>query len=596
MTQTFFSIITAIIMLFAPIFGCGQDTSLPVGLAEEKEPTLDEYTDADRIDGVGGSIFYVKRPNKRKYNAVYASAFGVNGNAYDNYDALCKAIEYCAENEYTRLVFEPGNYYFRTETPVLVSGLRNTVIDGNGAVFVFSHADYFNIDNCECIEFANISVKWNDENGRLSSIVKISDADEKNHSFNLIFTELKEVSEDIQFGAFTQYDARTLTPGTRGGVKENYIYSNPEIIKSVEKVGSNILKITHNGALDDYDNGDVFLLRHHVYGGNVFNVTASSNVTFDGINILSAAGMGWLITDRCERFQLLNCSVDIDGSAVSERISSTADAVHIANTNGHFRIDGCSFGFMGDDAVNVHDNLSVINEITGSASAMLSTNAPNINPGDDVEFFGDRFEKLGFTAVVVSFDGKTAVFDRNLPSYIKSDCIVVNRSIDSGNYVITDNRIHENRARGFLLQSSNGLCANNSFYKTMGNAIKVVTDISSGLWLEGTGVNLLEIKDNSFTDCNISDWGAQIVISSNIDGHTAARAIFSNVTVSGNTFTDGMGEMLNASNVNGLTFTENTATGTKAQIILGKHCSRVTVKDNTAPLSPLGCTVHFRFK
>lgn len=31
-------------MLFAPIFGCGQNTVLPVGLAEEKEPTLDEYT------------------------------------------------------------------------------------------------------------------------------------------------------------------------------------------------------------------------------------------------------------------------------------------------------------------------------------------------------------------------------------------------------------------------------------------------------------------------------------------------------------------------------------------------------------------------
>ena len=41
-------------------------------------------------------------------------------------------------------------------------------------------------------------------------------------------------------------------------------------------------------------------------------------------------------------------------------ISATADGVHLADTNGHFRVSGCDFSYMGDDSLNVHDNLLYI--------------------------------------------------------------------------------------------------------------------------------------------------------------------------------------------------------------------------------------------
>lgn len=72
--------------------------------------------------------------------------------------------------------------------------------------------------------------------------------------------------------------------------------------------------------------------------------------------------MGWLIENRSEHFQLLGCVIGLDPEHDDNRISTTADGVHIANTNGKFRISGCDFSFMGDDDVNVHDNIATVTD------------------------------------------------------------------------------------------------------------------------------------------------------------------------------------------------------------------------------------------
>lgn len=594
MTQGFFSLLTSIFMFFSSIFGLGQPIIAPSELADEQRPEYDEYSNYDRVDGVQDSVFYIKRPNLNAYTTVYASDFGMDTNANDNYNAFSAAIDYCKNNPYTHLVIGDGKYCFRTDSPLNLNGLSNTIIDGKGAQLYFSHANYFNVSGCECVELTDFSANWNDENGRLASLIKISNADKSRHTFDMIFTELDNVDENIAISAFTQYDAETLTPGTRTGVKENYIYSNPDIIQSVKKTADNVLTITHDGSLDSYENGDVFLLRHNVYNGNVFPVTESSNITFSNIDIYSAAGMGWLITDRCDHFQLLNCTVGLANSENAEHISTTADAVHIANTNGHFRIDGCDFSYMGDDCVNVHDNVSVITAITDKNSVELYTNAWTLKVGDTAVFCDSKYNKIDFTAKVTSVKGNTVSFDSELPDSVTIDGIVCNGSLDSGNYVITNNYFHENRARALLLQSSNGLCSNNTFYKTMGNAIKIVVDISSGLWLEGTGVNTLEISNNTFTDCNISGWGALIDVSTNINGDKADKAMFNNVFIKDNTFSSCTGEVLNTSNANNLEFTCNKIEKSSARIVLGKHCSKITIKNNDAPDSILGTTIRLK--
>lgn len=560
---------------------------MPENLAAESEPTTDEVRTYDRVDGVNDSVFYIARPNEKSCRSVNASDFGVSTAADDNYSAFCKAIEYCKANPNITLKVDGGKYYFRTDKAIMLDGLKNVLIDADGAQFIFENPNYFHIVNCNCIEIRGLGITWNLDVSRLASLVKIRNASKESHSFELEFTELNEVSADIPIMAFTKYDSETLTPGTRQDFKENYVYQFPGSIKTVEKTGHNVLKVTHDGSLDNYTDGEVYLLRHHVYGGNAFNVYNTSNITFSGIKLYAVAGMGWLIENRSEHFQLLGCVIGLDPEHDDNRISTTADGVHIANTNGKFRISGCDFSFMGDDDVNVHDNIATVTDKLDEKTVEIYTNANNFAAGDTAIFSSKGFDRLGFSAEVTSVEGKKLTFDKELPDYIVKDCIVSNGSIDSGNYVISGNYFHKNRARGLLLQSNNGLCENNRFYKTMANPIKVIMDISSGLWLEGTGVNGLVIRNNSFVECNVVEWSAQISISTNIDGKTADSTLFYNITVENNSFDNFYGRLVDASNVSNLKICGNRVNNKdgsyearRGRIIIRQSCSRVTISNN----------------
>ncbi len=560
---------------------------MPENLAAESEPTTDEMRTYDRVDGVNDSVFYVARPNEKSCRSVNASDFGVSTAADDNYSAFCKAIEYCKANPNITLKVDGGKYYFRTDKSIMLDGLENVLIDADGAQFIFENPNYFHIVNCDCIEIRGLDITWNFDVSRLASLVNIRNASKESHSFEIEFTELNEVSEDIPIMAFTKYDPETLTPGTRKDFKENYVYQFPGSIKAVEKTEHNVLKITHDGSLDNYTDGEVYLLRHHVYGGNAFNVYNTSNITFSGIKLYAVAGMGWLIENRSEHFQLLGCVIGLDPEHDDNRISTTADGVHIANTNGKFRISGCDFSFMGDDDVNVHDNIATVTDKLDEKTVEIYTNANNFAAGDTAIFSSKGFDRLGFSAEVTSVEGKKLTFDKELPDYIVKDCIVSNGSIDSGNYVISGNYFHENRARGLLLQSNNGLCENNRFYKIMANPIKVIMDISSGLWLEGTGVNGLVIRNNSFVECNVVEWSAQISISTNIDGKSADSTLFYNITVENNSFDNFYGRLVDASNVSNLKICSNRVNNKdgsyearRGRIIIRQSCSRVTISNN----------------
>lgn len=575
-------------MLVAPIFNLKPTPiTMPENLAAESEPTTDEVRTYDRVDGVNDSVFYIARPNEKSCRSVNASDFGVSTAADDNYSAFCKAIEYCKANPNITLKVDGGKYYFRTDKSIMLDGLKNVLIDADGAQFIFENPNYFHIVNCNCIEIRGLGITWNLDVSRLASLVKIRNASKESQSFELEFTELNEVSADIPIMAFTKYDPETLTPGTRQDFKENYVYQFPGSIKTVEKTGHNVLKVTHDGSLDNYTDGEVYLLRHHVYGGNAFNVYNTSNITFSGIKLYAVAGMGWLIENRSEHFQLLGCVIGLDPEHDDNRISTTADGVHIANTNGKFRISGCDFSFMGDDDVNVHDNIATVTDKLDEKTVEIYTNANNFAAGDTAIFSSKGFDRLGFSAEVTSVEGKKLTFDKELPDYIVKDCIVSNGSIDSGNYVISGNYFHENRARGLLLQSNNGLCENNRFYKTMANPIKVIMDISSGLWLEGTGVNGLVIRNNSFVECNVVEWSAQISISTNIDGKSADSTLFYNITVENNSFDNFYGRLVDASNVSNLNICGNRVNNKggsyearRGRIIIRQSCSRVTISNN----------------
>ena len=278
-----------------------------------------------------------------------------------------------------------------------------------------------------------------------------------------------------------------------------------------------------------------------------------------------------------------------------------AEDVHIADTNGHFRVSGCDFSYMGDDSLNVHDNLLYIKQRVSDNALTVYANQYLLTIGDTMKFKLGTYSDIDFEAKItdISADGVIS-FDRTLPEEIAADTIMYIADCDSGNYVISNNYFHEQRARGLLLQSDNGLCENNRFYKIMGQQIKIVMDIMPGLWYEGTGVNNLVIRNNEFKLGCYSGWDSAIRIETNIAGNGAQVAAFSNITVDSNRFINCENYILRADNVSGLNITNNKIINTRSidgidlrcgRIRLGDCCSAVKISGNRwnkTPLAPFG--------
>ena len=91
------------------------------------------------------------------------------------------------------------------------------MFNASGATFVFENPNYFNVYDCDCIEFSGLSVTWNLASPRPGSIVKVQNADKKAHLFEILFTEYSDVDENIEIAAFTGCDKDTLTPGAADG-------------------------------------------------------------------------------------------------------------------------------------------------------------------------------------------------------------------------------------------------------------------------------------------------------------------------------------------------------------------------------------------
>jgi len=584
------SFIASVIMMFISSVALPEK---PAVLTETLD-SLSENRIADEINGANSTRFYIQRPKADKLNTVNASDFGLSESNGDNYAAFQSALDYCSQHPQTKLVIDKGTYYFRSPDGLDADNCTDLLIEGSGATFIFSSTGYkFFIRNSDCVEIRNLNVDWNWDESPLASVVTVSNSNPAAHTLDLVFKDAEYCDENIRMAAITICDPETYTFGAKGYTKENYLYQDLTRIKSVEKISDNTLRVTHSGCLDDFENGETYILRHFVYDGTVFNIRNSSkNITFDNINIYGSTGMAYICEDSCSHFQIINNFIGVNPEHKDKRcVSLTADAIHIVNTNGCFNISGCDISGMGDDAINVHDGLGYISAVNDNTLTLIAS-AMRLKPGDTLAFKNDKFENTDSTAKIVSVKDidwitKEVVVEK-LPESVEEGWTAYNTDCNSSNYVIRNNYFHENRARGLLLQSSNGLCENNRFYKTMAQAIKVVMDIEPTLWQEGTGVDNLVIRNNTFEKCNYSDWGAVIEIGTNIAGRSAQTAVFSNVEISSNTFTDIPSYLMKVNNVNGFVFSSNKVDSgeffnklnTQGRIQMSEYCSNITYSDN----------------
>ena len=584
------SFIASLILLFAPSAAMPEKGSVLI----ETLDNLSESRTADEINGANGTRFFIQRPKSDMLSEVNAADFGLSEDNEDNFEAFQAALNYCSQHPRTKLVIDKGTYYFRSANGLDANNCADLLIEGSDATFVFSSTGYkFFIRNSDCVEIRNLNFDWNWAESPLASVVTVQNSNPDANTVDLVFRNAEYCSESTRLTAITQCDPETFTFGAKYSSKEVYLYQDATTVKSVQKISYNTLRVTHNGCMDSFDNGETYILRHYVYDGTIFNIRDyGKNITFDNVSIFGSAGMAYICEGNCSHFQIINSFIGVNPEYKDKRcVSLTADAIHIVNTDGCFNISGCDISGMGDDAINVHDGLGYVSAVNGNTLTLIAS-AMRLETGDTLAFKNDRFENTEITAKTVSVKAldwitKEIVVEA-LPESVKVGWTAYNTKCNSGNYVIRNNYFHENRARGLLLQSSNGLCENNRFYKTMAQAIKVVMDIEPTLWQEGTGVDNLIIRNNTFEKCNFSDWGSVIEIGTNIAGKSAETFVFTNVEITSNKFTDIPSRLMRVNNVNGLVFSKNTVdtgeffdkTNQQGKTYFDECCNNIDYSDN----------------
>lgn len=531
-------------------------------LLYENAPEVSADRNILEVTGVGGSRFYIQSPAPESLKTVSVSRFGADPHVPDNTEALNKAFAYCGENPGVRLMFEKGVYY--VSGALELNDLKDVFIDGNGAKILYDYrSSLFTLRRCECVEVRDLTFDWDWEKQPLGAIARAENVEGEKNTIDFIFDNPEYAREDMLY-AISQSDPETGTYGAKGRYIETYEGQNPDVILSVTKVGDNTLRVVHNGMMSHFG-GNSFILRSTAYGGSLIDIYEKCrDITLDGLKLYGGTGMGIIIGERTSHFALRNIFIGPDPEHADTRCTSLdADAVHISDSDGCFLIENCDFSRQGDDDVNINSGVGWIHTVEGKTITFEADGSMNADPGDTMAFRDAGFDLLDFTAVVDNAERldngiRRVTFQEELPASVKEKSFVFNQDNTGGNYVIRNNYFHEHRARGLLLQTSDGLVENNVFYKTTHNAIKIIMDIN-GVWHEGTGADNIVVRNNKFIECSVI--GTEIIeVGTHLLDKSNRSTAFTNIRIEDNEFTDICGNVMVVNNVNNFVFSGNKIT------------------------------------
>ncbi len=544
---------------------------------------------------------------------VNIASFAQYQRADDATPMVKAAIDYCRQVKASKLVFPKGSYRFKRDLAIEkyvfmsnndeglkrfvfdLSGMENLEIDGQCSRFILSgFLSPFLLQDTHHILFKNFSIDY----------------------VRTFHSEARILSEDktgitIAFSSKFPYkiDHHTLLFTDSLGVV--YPWSDLlefDPVKKETAFMANDLWVGANVPVQQIRPGVVRLQSNKITGkpGNVmvfasafrlvpaFNISESSDIHFDSVDIFHCGGMGVVAQNSRDIF--LN-KVRVTPSPGSGRIVSiTADATHFSNCSGKIVLENCLFENQKDDATNIHGIYSRISKIVSPFEIEVELvhrqqyGFQYLKPNLSVEFVdGPSITRYGTRNVkqaeVLNKQFTKVFFKEAIPAQTKVGDVIANAG-DYPEVLIRNCIIRGNRARGILLNSSGKTVVENNTFHVPGAAILFEGDAS--FWFEQSGVNDVVIRNNVFDNCNYGVWGnACIQVGSGIAKEVRAKSRYhKNISISNNTFRIFDPRILNMYCVDGLVFRDNdiqessqytSRFSTEPRFVI-ENCSNVTVE------------------
>ncbi|HTB82216.1 MAG TPA: MBG domain-containing protein [Candidatus Sulfotelmatobacter sp.] len=445
-----------------------------------------------------------------------ATNYGVstNNTGEQNYMGFTNAIAACNSLNAYKLIVPAGTYkigkYGSTYGTCLLNfnSLSDFIFDGQGSTFLMeSKEDFIHVKYCSRVVLENYTMGWDWTNEVAQSLVQVTNVTSTNIDLQYPYENSPNPNAhvyEMDEACGTNYD---FSHEGAGEVGASEVSTNG----TTEGPGRLRYKTTKSG----FKVGQYYIIRHYEYNYKGNDVEYNNNLTFSNVTVYSTLGMGYSINFN-RNYQIINSKLVREPGTIYH-LSSAADAINVSGSSGYFRVLNDEIGQAGDDSINIHDGCSEgIDPLSGGTSLIASNCVGYRNPFDTssaVELRKRDYTPFNWSAVPTSVtyhtneQTVTLTFGISLPAGLTNDSIIWSHEYDSGNYVISNCYIHENKGKGAFVHCSNGTIENNTFVNNWNPGLFIASINSvygtGSTYGEGYNPSNILVLNNQFIGNNI---------------------------------------------------------------------------------------------
>ena len=557
---------------------------------------------------------------------IELQSFGILPDTEDDYtEKLNKLFRENPENTVFR--FEKGIYRFHhgsaarrqyamtscvpgIRSPLLMlSGMKNVVIDGGGAKFLFyGYVMPFVIEDCCGITLKNFTVDWEKPTGA-EGVVTAKSTDYidvkidrhlfpcKVQNFSLFFDIGDGQESEITYGRHVAYDSQTNT------VTQNC--ADRIRFRGAEQVSEDVFRLYVAEVMrDDIPPyvGNTIVLNHSKCSEAGIFAENCENTVCEDITMHSADGIGMLF-QFCRGISAKRIDF-VPNIAAGRRVICACDGgFHIACCSGDVLIEDCRFHGLQNDPVEIHGIYASVKKQTAPDTLLCEFLHPNstnykywAKPGQTVTFMTRKNMKTAAEAAVKSYRLVAdslfeLVLEAPLPDInIKNEAILADNYDNSPSVTVRNKHFGACRARGLLLVTPKPVVIEDNIFESGGAAIMLSNDTS--FWYNSGCCTDVTVRNNVFSDaCFLSTFQfsyAVITVRPDILRPSADIPFNRGIVIENNLFMSSDTPILYAFATEGLVFRHNRIFRTDRvptkyfgkSLFTLKYCRNALISDN----------------
>ena len=526
----------------------------------------------------GAKEFSVDLPTPKNGLVVSAADFGLNENVDNAAAIINKALEHCRKTGASKLVIPRGTYKSFDGTQIIVQDFEDFTIDGQGSTIIInknlrkSGPSTLSIARCKRTLLENLNFDWDWNSNPLASVVEVVGGNDK--YFDIKFLEYEDFPQkDVRIGIFSAYDPKTKSVGIENGktLAFNMFVGRGKPVET-QWIASNILRIKTK---NPFEAGELYRLQHSYYEYGCVSMLSNTHLTLRNFNIYSCSGHAFTVSGTQKYWHFDNVNIVRPPNSERRAITTTADHLHIAQSQGYMKMEICEFSLGADDCINMHDCSIIMDR--ESDETLLSVNARNsylYNEGEEIELRQDDFSPAGFTGKVIEktlVDKERKIYrvrlDKPIPEMKGVYFVLFSKKYDTRNMIVRNCYFHDNRARGVLILARDVTVENCRFFHNEMGAIKIETGFTGNSWCEGYGVENVVVRNCTFDTCNPSgsmtngyerDIYMGVYLFTDPSYRKTDYPILRDIMFENNTFKDTFGVVAVVTSVRNLIFRNNT--------------------------------------